>query len=92
MAVPVRVASPASRAHQTAHRLSDDVVPRTLAVASRVAESRYGAVDDTRIDFFQSLVAQPQFLHRSGTEVLEYHIGLLQHPQKNTLALWILQI
>ena len=85
-------AGPPGGAHESAHRLRDDVVSRLLAVPSGVAEPGDAPVDDLRIDLFQVFVSEPELFHRSGAEIFEDDVGLLHHLQEHRLPLRVLEV
>ncbi|MCY1520840.1 hypothetical protein D9M68_556320 [compost metagenome] len=77
----------ASNAHQTAHALEDEVVPRTVPIGPRLAEPRDRAIDQRRIDGPQILVAQPIARQRADLVVLHQHVGILGQPANDFLPL-----
>ena len=79
-------------AHQAAAGLGDDVVAGTLGIGAVAAEARDSAVDDLVVDLLQHVVAHAQLVHNAGTVVLHHHVGLLDHLQKQLLALRRLQV
>lgn len=83
---------PAGGAHQAAHGLTNDVITGALAQRARVAETGDRAVDDAGVDLFQHIVAQAQFLHRTGAVVLQHDIGLFDHLFKDLFAFRLFQV
>ena len=79
-------------AHQAAAGLGDDVVAGTLGIGAVAAEARDSAVDDLVVDLLQHVVTHAQLVHNAGTVVLHHHVGLLDHLQKQLLALRRLQV
>ena len=78
--------------HQPAHALRDLVEARTVLVGPVLAEAGDAAVDDLRIDLLHVLVVDLQPPLHVGPEVLDDHVGLLDHLQERGAAFLRLQV
>ena len=71
----------------------DRVVARLIAPRARLAEAGDRAVDQPRPSRPTTrLVAEPQPLHRAGTEVLDQHVGAIEQPLEDRRARRLLQV
>ena len=62
-------------AHQTAHRLDQQVVAGALGIGPRLSETRDGAVNQTRIEGTKACVIEPVLFETAGFEVLHEHVA-----------------
>ena len=79
----------AGDAHQAAERLHDDVVSGSVGVAAGVAETRQRSVDQPRVPLAETLGGQVEFLHCSGAEIFNEHVGPIDEVQER-LAIGVL--
>ena len=63
--------------HQPAHALCDLVDAGTGGVGTGLAEARYAAVDDARIDLGHRIVVDAKSMLHVGAVVLDHDVGLL---------------
>src|SRR5689334_7266955 len=64
----------AGYAHETAHRLSDEIERGTVAVRPAFAKPRDVATDETGLEDLEPRVVEPQAGENSGSKILDYHI------------------
>lgn len=80
---PVRKAG---RRDQSRHRLDRQIHRQIVAVGSREAVARTRGVDEARIDLVQYLPADAEPVHDPGCEILQQHVGALDHPEQQRAA------
>ena len=73
--------------HQPAHALRDLVEARPLAIGAVLAEAGDAGIDDALVDLAQVLVIDAEPILHVGAEVLDHHVGLLDHAQERGAAL-----
>jgi hypothetical protein len=78
--------------HQPAHALGDLVEAGALRIGTGLAEAGNARKDDARIDLAQHLVVDPQPFLDVGPEVLDHHVGLLDHFLEGGDALGRLEV
>ncbi len=82
----------AGHAHHAARGLGDHVEALVLAVRAGEPEALDAGHDDARVRRAELIVVEAQLLHQAGREVLDHHVGPLDHLQKERAAVGILQI
>lgn len=88
-----RLARPgAGDAHQAGHALGHEIEARAVGVGAAAAEARQRAVDQLRELGPQGVVAEAEALHRTGTVILDEHVGVAQQAPQHVAALRILEI
>ena len=68
---PVRLAGDV---HDARHALNEEVVAGALRVRARLAEARHRAIDEPRIERFEALVVEAEFLQAPDLEILDQHV------------------
>ena len=79
-------------AHQPGHPLRDQVEAAALGIRAGAPEARDLAVDQSRIDLAQRLVAQAEALHRALAEVLDCHVGGAQQSASDLQPFRVLEV
>src|SRR4029077_4482889 len=78
--------------HQSAHRLTERIESRALAIGAVLPEPGYRSEDDVRLQRAQLVVAEPHLGHCAGTEIFEHDIGGRHQRGEDLLAAWGAQI
>ncbi len=78
--------------HQAGFALHDLVEPRPGPVGTALAESRDRQHDQALVQCGQRLLAQPQSVHDTGTEVLDQHVGSCQQVPQHAQVVGVLEI
>ena len=79
-------------AHHTAHRLDHRVVRRSAAVGTGLPVAGRRGINQTRVDFFEHVVAQAQFFHRTRAVVFNQNVHLFDQGFENLFALGGFQV
>jgi hypothetical protein len=79
----------AGDAHQATHGLHHQVVTSAFSVGPILAKTGDGAIDQPRVDGFETVVVQPILLEAADLEVLHHHIGLCSHFAQQGLPFWV---
>ena len=82
----------AGNRHEAPHALRDLVHARPVAVGAGLAEARYRAIDDARIDGPDGFVVDAEPVLHARAVVLDHDIGVFRHRQENLAALVGLEI
>ena len=78
--------------HEAPQALRDLVHARPVAIGAGLAEARYRAIDDARIDGPHGLVIDAEPVFHAGAVVLDDDIGVLRHRQEYLAALVGLEV
>ena len=73
--------------HHAEQRLRQEVLAGPLGIGAVRAVARGRGVDQVGLARFQRLVAEAELLHHAGAEVLRDHVGRVDEPQRDLLAL-----
>ena len=82
----------AGDAHDPRSGLNRHVHRQIVAVRPADAKARAGGVDQPWVDLMQPAPADAELVHRAGREILEQHIGALDHAEQQLAAARVLQI
>ena len=78
--------------HQPAARLRDHIEGEVLLERAAGAEALDLAVDDRRIDRLDHLVTEAEALYRTGSEVLDHHVGAFDQALDELEPARVLQV
>ena len=87
-----RAVGGAGNAHRAAHGLGNRLEAFEIAVRPVGAEALDGGIDQPRVQFRQNIVPEAQTIQRTGSEILQQHVGPGNNLLEKFLALFGFQI
>ena len=75
--------------HDAAHALDHEVIAGALCVRPGLAEAGQRAVDEARVDGFETFIIEAVFLEAADLEVLQHDVGLGGELAYQLLTFWL---
>ncbi|MCY1536664.1 hypothetical protein D9M68_721280 [compost metagenome] len=87
-----RIVLAAVQAHESAHRLGDEIEGGPVAIRTGGAEAVDAAMNDVRTQRFQGIVAETHLFHDAGTVVFDHDVAGGNQLAQDVLALLAVQV